>query len=120
MTLALLADLVLVAGTLILGAYCFVLSRRLARFADLERGVGGAIASLSAQVDSMQTALRMAEATASASTTSLEGVTEKADGVARRLELLVASMHDIDSAGTRPVAKPEAHLFQSARREGGG
>ena len=37
-----IADILLVAGAFGAGIYCFVLSRRLNRFNDLEKGVGGA------------------------------------------------------------------------------
>ena len=47
----LIADILLVAGALGAGFYCFILGRRLNRFNDLENGVGGAVAVLSAQVD---------------------------------------------------------------------
>ena len=46
-----IADVLLVAGALGAGVYCYVLARRLSRFNDLETGVGGAVAVLSAQVD---------------------------------------------------------------------
>ena len=45
----LIADILLVAGALGAGIYCFVLARRLSKFNDLESGVGGAVAVLSAQ-----------------------------------------------------------------------
>ena len=49
----LVADILLVAGALGAGVYCFVLARRLNRFNALEKGVGGAVAVLSAQVDDL-------------------------------------------------------------------
>ena len=49
----LIADILLVAGALGASLYCFVLSRRLAKFNDLEQGIGGAVAILSVQVDDM-------------------------------------------------------------------
>jgi hypothetical protein len=91
----LIADILLIAGALGAAFYCVVLSRRLARFNDLEKGVGGAIAVLSAQVDDMTRTLKDAQGTARGSTAALEGLTDRADGVAKRLELLVASMHDL-------------------------
>ena len=90
-----IADILLVAGALGAGVYCFVLARRLARFNDLENGVGGAVAVLSAQVDDLTRTLAAAQSTASSSTATLDGLTERAEGVAKRLELLVASMHDL-------------------------
>ncbi|KRS11364.1 hypothetical protein XM53_17135 [Roseovarius atlanticus] len=90
-----IADVLLVAGAIGAGFYCYVLARRLSRFNDLENGVGGAVAVLSAQVDDLTKTLEAAQKTASASTMSLDGLTDRAETVAKRLELLVASMHDV-------------------------
>ena len=104
-----IADILLVAGALGAGFYCFVLARRLARFNDLESGVGGAVAVLSAQVDDLTKTLITAQSTASSSTETLGGLTERAEGVAKRLELLVASMHDLPD----PAAQTESRQPQS-------
>lgn len=93
--MTLIADILLVAGALGAAFYCIVLSRRLNRFNDLEKGVGGAVAVLSVQVDDMTKILEKAQSTASDSTTSLTALTSKAEDVAKRLELLMASMHDL-------------------------
>jgi len=90
------ADTLLVAGALGAGVYCFVLARRLSKFNDLETGMGGAVAVLSAQVDDLTKTLQAAQHTANESTTSLDGLTDRAETVAKRLELLVASMHDLN------------------------
>lgn len=103
----LVADILLAAGAFGAGFYCFVLSRRLSRFTDLEKGVGGAVAVLSAQVDDLTKTLQHAQTTANMSTVSLDGLTERAEAVAKRLELLVASMHDlpeVDPPEPQPVA----------------
>lgn len=99
----LIADILLIAGAMGAGFYCLVLARRLNRFTNLEKGVGGAVAVLSAQVDDMTKTLSHAQGTASGSTLSLEVLTQRAEEVARRLELLVASMHDLPSAASDPV-----------------
>ena len=101
----LIADILLVAGALGAGFYCFILARRLSRFNDLENGVGGAVAVLSAQVDDLAKTLEAAKSTAGASTESLEGLTDRAEGVAKRLELLVASMHDLPDQAREPAAQ---------------
>lgn len=90
-----IADILLAAGAIGAGAYCMVLSRRLKQFNQLENGMGGAIAVLSAQVDDMTKALERARATASASASSLEGLNARAQQSAERLELLLASLHDL-------------------------
>ncbi len=92
-----IADILLVSGALGAGFYCYILARRLSRFNDLENGVGGAVAVLSAQVDDLSRTLDAARTTAGSSTASLEALTDRAETVARRLELLVASMHDLPS-----------------------
>ncbi len=100
----LIADGLLVSGALGAFLYCFVLSRRLAKFNDLENGVGGAVAVLSGQVNDLSRVLTEAQSAAGESSASLEQLTERAEGVAKRLELLVASMHDLPD----PAAAPEA------------
>lgn len=99
-----IADILLVAGAIGAGFYCYVLARRLSRFNDLENGVGGAVAVLSAQVDDLTRILRSAQTMAGESTVSLDHLTERAETVARRLELLVAAMHDL------PEAAPERKM----------
>ena len=94
--MTLIADILLLAGALGAAFYCVVLSRRLTRFTDLEKGVGGAIAVLSAQVDDMTRTLQAAQAQATASGESLQGLTVRAEDVARRLELHVAALHDLE------------------------
>lgn len=101
-----IADILLVAGALGAGLYCFVLARRLARFNDLESGVGGAVAVLSAQVDDLTRTLETARKTATASTVSLDALTDRAESVAKRLELLMASMHDLSDVQARADVKP--------------
>ena len=103
----LIADILLVAGALGAGLYCFVLARRLARFNDLENGVGGAVAVLSAQVDDLTKTLNSAQKTANQSAESLTQLTERGEEVARKLELMLASMHDLPAAQTReqPIAE---------------
>ncbi len=106
--MAMIADILLVAGALGAGLYCYVLARRLARFNDLETGMGGAVAVLSAQVDDLTRALAAAQAMAGASTQSLDSLTARAESAARRLELMVAALHDIPDPSTQEQADPPA------------
>lgn len=94
----LVADILLVAGALGAGLYCFVLARRLNRFNDLEKGVGGAVAVLSAQVDDLSKTLASARAASDGSNVALDDLTGRAESVAARLELLMASLHDLPDA----------------------
>lgn len=106
----LVADFLLVAGALGAGFFCFVLARRLNRFNDLEKGVGGAVAVLSAQVDDLAKTLVAAREASDGSNAALDGLTGRAETVAHRLELLMASMHDIPvpDASAEPVEQTQA------------
>ena len=101
----LIADILLVAGALGAGFYCFVLARRLSRFNDLEKGMGGAVAVLSAQVDDLTRTLQAAQGTASDSTQKLTDLTDRAESVAKRPELMMASLHDVHEPAA-PEAAP--------------
>jgi hypothetical protein len=104
----LIADILLVAGSFGAAVYCYVLSDRLKRFTTLESGMGGAIAVLSAQVDDMTVALEKARGAANGSAESLEGLTVRGEAVAKRLELLVAALHDLPVPDAKPsAATPE-------------
>lgn len=102
----LIADVLLLAGSFGAAIYCYVLSTRLKRFTTLESGMGGAIAVLSAQVDDMTVALDKARGAANGSAESLEALTIRGEAVARKLELLVASLHDLPDPAARPAATP--------------
>lgn len=91
----LIADILLGAGAFGAAIYCYVLATRLKKFSTLESGMGGAIAVLSAQVDDMTKALDKARGAATGSAIALEGQTVRAETVAARLEVLLASMHDL-------------------------
>ncbi len=103
----LIADSLLFAATVGAAIYCYVLAARLRRFTTLESGMGGAIAVLSAQVDDMTRALEKAQGVAGQSEQRLTELTNRAEGLARQLELLVASLHDLpEPAGARPPTGP--------------
>ncbi len=112
----LIADILMAAGSFGAAVYCYVLSGRLTRFGTLETGMGGAIAVLSAQVDDMTSALEQARGAAGASASGLEALTAKAEGLAGRLEILVASLHDLPGPEHAVAAKPVAEAEQEASR----
>lgn len=111
--MTLIADFLLVAAALGAALYCAVLARRLERFNRLDGGMGGAIAVLSAQVDDMTRVLAEARSLASDSTVSLERLTVRAEAAASRLELLLATLHELPdgragAAGARRVVRHRA------------
>lgn len=105
--MALIADMLMAAGAFGAAIYCYVLAGRLKRFAALESGMGGAIAVLSAQVDDMTRALEAARGAAIGSAGNLEALTRRAESVAARLELMVASMHDLPGPGAAAAPAPD-------------
>ncbi len=114
--MTLIADLLLVAGALAAGFYCFVLSKRLSAFKNAEGGVGQVVAALSAQVDELSSSVELARKAANTSNDSLSELTARAEEVAQRLELMVASMHDIPDASTpEPKARADQGPVFSTR-----
>ena len=109
-----IADILLVAGAAGAAVYCFVLSRRLRSLSKLEGGMGGAIAVLSAQVDEMTTALSKARETAGDSARTLESLTGRAEQSARRIELLLASLHDLPDTDAG-IASPRQKVLRRRR-----
>ncbi|WP_299971289.1 hypothetical protein [uncultured Roseobacter sp.] len=109
----LIADVLLAAGALGAGLYCFVLGRRLNRFNDLEKGVGGAVAVLSAQVDDLTKTLEAAQSTASASARSLTELTQRSENMSRKLELQMASLHDVHDAPQTASSNPTQAAVQT-------
>jgi Domain of unknown function (DUF6468) len=93
--MTLIADILLAAGAFGAAIYCSILSARLKKFSTLESGMGGAIAVLSAQVDDMTRALENARGAANGSAARLEDQVKRAEAASSRLELLVASLHDL-------------------------
>ncbi len=91
----LIADVLMSAGAFGAAIYCYVLAGRLKKFTTLETGMGGAIAVLSAQVDDMTQVLEKARDAATGSAAGLEALVFRAEGVAAKLELMVAAMHDL-------------------------
>ena len=117
-----IADILMAAGAFGAAIYCYVLSGRLKKFTTLESGMGGAIAVLSAQVDDMTRALEKARGTASGSATRLETLNVRAEAAAARLELMIASLHDLPEAtAPSPDAEPapDAGRVRFVRRRTG-
>ena len=101
--MTLISDILMSAGAFGAAIYCLVLSARLKKFTTLENGMGSAIAVLSAQVDDMTKALDRARAAAISSAAGLEALTSRAESVAARIELLLASMHDLPDPAQNPA-----------------
>lgn len=110
----LIADILMIAGTVGVAVYCYVLAGRLKKFSTLESGMGGAIAVLSAQVDDLTRALEKARGAATGSAATLEALTVRSEMVAARLEVMLASMHDVPEP--RQDRRSEVETADLARR----
>ena len=114
----LIADILLAAGALGAGFYCFILGRRLNRFNNLENGVGGAVAVLSSQVEDLKSTLNNAQTTASGSAATLEELHDRAENISKRLEIQLAALHDLpeasfDEASEQIQEKPAQKVTES-------
>lgn len=112
--MSLIADVMLLAGAFGAALYCHVLSRRLRRFTDLENGVGGAVAIMSVQVDDLTKTLAAAQESASSSAAQLALVSQRAESSRARLELLLASLHDLPEA-PRPHAEHSPYFVRRSQ-----
>lgn len=113
----LIADIFLGAGAVGAGFYCFILGRRLNRFNDLEKGVGGAVAVLSAQVDDLSKTLAAAQGSATQSAQTLTELVERAEETARKLEMQMASLHDLPDTPAHPQTPPSLDTQMSGAQQ---
>lgn len=107
-----IADILLVAGALGAGFYCYILGRRLNKFNDLEKGVGGAVAVLSQQVDDLNKTLTAAQNSASTSAETLTALVARAEDTSRQLKLQMAALHDLPD----PTSKREKPIEQASEK----
>lgn len=92
--MALIADVLLIAGALSAALYCMILARRIKSLSRLDSGLGGAISALSQQVEEMRTSVKAATQASGASMKDLMEVTGRAEIAAGRLELLLSTVHE--------------------------
>jgi hypothetical protein len=109
----LIADGLLLAGTTAVAFYCYILARRVRGLTDLDAGLGGAITSLSRQVDDMKSSVNIAKQSTGASAKELIAMTARAEIAAGRLELILATLHE------NTEAADAVQREEKARVEGG-
>lgn len=93
----LISNILICAAAFGTALYCAILSRRLRRFTDLEHGIGGAVAVLVSQVDDLKKTLSTTRKAAEYSSGLSEKNLARAEAATRRLELLIASMSDLEA-----------------------
>lgn len=103
-TLQHVAQMGLAFACVALTVYCAVLARRLRRLNDLESGLGGAIAVMSAEVSQLEAALGQTRREAASAGTQLAAAVENA----RRERALWALQARIAPEATRPLRRRRA------------
>lgn len=88
------ADILVILASLGAMTYCFILSRRLSRLTSFDKGLGGAIAVMSSQVDEMKAALKEAKSGTDGAGTQLSDLVHQAREISSELEMMIAACHD--------------------------
>jgi hypothetical protein len=105
------ADILMIAASLGAAGYCLLLSRRLSRLTSFDKGIGGAIAVMSQQVDEMKAALSDAKAGSDGAGHHLQDLVRQAREISGELEMMIAACHDFAE---------EAMVVQAGARDAGG
>lgn len=113
--MVLIADILLICGAFGAAVYCYILALRIKKFQTLEGGMGGAIAVLSAQVDDLTRALDRAQTNAKRQATELESLTKRSEAATTKLELLLASLHDLPDHPDSQEAMAPDHVGRRLR-----
>ena len=111
----LIADGLLIAGAFAAGFYCWMLSRRLRALKSLDSGLGKSIATLSGQIEDIKGSLEEVRAASADKHRELAETSARAEMVAGRLELLLASIHEGDTE--TPVEADKVRETRRAKAE---
>lgn len=95
--LGLISDLLLLAATLGMAVWCQVLTKRLKAFDSLDTGLGDTIESLSLQVDDLKASLAATTERTDDRDARLRAVNTAADDRIGRMEMLLASLEDLEA-----------------------
>ncbi|SET44512.1 hypothetical protein [Oceanicella actignis] len=113
--MALIADGLLIAATLVAVIYCHVLAGRLRKLRDLDNGLGAAVAALARQSEEMRRTLEAAKLASGDSVKQLAERTARAEIAAGRLELLLATLHERERTQPQPAARPRPARARPAK-----
>ena len=102
----LLMNGLLLAATCFAGSYCWVLARRVRDLKSLDSGLGGAIVTLTRQVELARTTLEEARSSSRDTKLELAKLVEEADTTAGRLRLLIAAAPHPAPARPEAAAEP--------------
>jgi Domain of unknown function (DUF6468) len=106
----LLMNGLLVAASLFAGGYCWVLGRRVRDLKALDKGLGGAIVTLTRQIELARTTLEEAKASSKDTRQDLAQLVSKAEGAANQLRLLLAAAPSVPRPAVQPAAPSAAKI----------
>jgi hypothetical protein len=102
----LLMNGLLTVATLFAGGYCWVLARRVRDLKSLDKGLGGAIVTLTRQIELARTTLDEARAASKSSKQELSVLVARADAAAGHLRLLLAAAPAVPAGAAAPDRPP--------------
>jgi hypothetical protein len=108
------ADILLMTASLGAAAYCMILSRRLTRLGSFDKGIGSAIAVLSAQVEEMKAALGEAKAGSDGAGKHLNDLVGQAREISAELEMMIAACHDFAETAIDVQSRPATEAPEDA------
>ncbi|MCB1366713.1 MAG: hypothetical protein KDK00_03030 [Rhodobacteraceae bacterium] len=108
--MSMIADGLLLFAAMTAALYCHLLSRRLKRLGDTDKGLGGVISTLTIQVDQMKAALDGVRADQARRADELQALSARAEAAARHLHLQLASLHDDPPPAAPPAPRPAPPL----------
>lgn len=96
-------DGLLLAASLFAALYCWVLSRRVRALQSLDAGLGGAIVTLTRQIELARATLEEAKSGARETRQDLAELTARADAAAAQLRLLLAAVERAPAPARAPI-----------------
>jgi len=102
----LLMNGLLTVATLFAGGYCWVLARRVRDLKSLDKGLGGAIVTLTRQIELARATLDEARAASTAGKAELGQLVSRADAAAGQLRLLLAASPTTPTRAEPPSRAP--------------
>lgn len=105
--IGLISDVLLLAATGGMALWCRILTRRLKAFNNLDTGLGGTIATLTLQVDDLKDSLAAVTAQSQDRGAVIEAANQQADDRIGRMEMLLASLEDLEAEATDRLLEEE-------------
>lgn len=109
--MSLISDLLLLSATIAAFLYCFILSVKMKRLREKEAQYSVALNKVTSQVDRFVNQIECAKNTLKNVEHEFNSRIEKGASLSRRLELLIASLHDIPEFDNEPV---DSEVIQEA------